>query len=78
MTSYIKEKLFREEQNKLIRIRDVMHLTGLSRSYIYSLTADGKFPRSIPLVPGGTARAWLESEVCAWINERVAERDQEV
>ena len=62
---------------RLLRVGDVIELTKLSKSYIYALAAEGRFPRSIPLVPGGTARAWIYSEVQTWIGERVAERDQE-
>ena len=66
-----------KEELRLLRIGDVIDLTKLSKSYVYALAAEGRFPRSIPLVPGGTARAWIYSEVQTWIGERVAERDQE-
>ncbi len=65
-------------QTRLIRVSEVRALSGLSRSYIYSLSADGLFPRSVPLVPGGTARAWVYAEVQEWLDQRVAERDTEV
>jgi len=65
--------------SRLLRIREVIELTRLSRSYIYALSAptDGRFPKSISLVPGGNSRAWVESEVQEWIDERIAVRDQE-
>ena len=66
-----------DSSNRLIRIREVMNLTGLSRSYIYALAEDGRFVKSISLVPGGTSRAWVFSEVLNWLEERIAERDQE-
>lgn len=56
---------------RLLRMKQVQALTGLSRTYIYSLAQSQKFPRSIPLVEGGTSRAWLESDVLKWIDERV-------
>lgn len=58
---------------RLIRIKQVQALTGLSRSYIYSLPHHplAKFPRSIPLIPGGSSRAWQESAILDWINQRV-------
>jgi len=59
---------------RLIRIKEVRELTGLSRSYVYSLSAEGLFPRSVPLVPGGHARAWVYSEVQDWLHQRIAER----
>lgn len=63
---------------RLIRIREVMRLSGLSRSHVYALSSEGRFPKSVPLVPGGSSRAWVAGEVRAWIQQRIAERDQEV
>ncbi len=62
-------------ETRLIRVSQVKDLTGLSRSYIYALAADGLFPKSVPLVPGGVARAWVYSEVQDWLNGRIAARD---
>lgn len=77
MSKQIRKSHRAENPNRLIRIRDVMELTGLSRSYVYALAADGRFPRSISLVPGGTSRAWLLSEIHSWMQERIAARGQE-
>ena len=63
--------------HQLLRIGDVVKLTALSRSYIYALAKEGRFPKSIPLVPEGTSRAWVYAEVQDWLNSRIAERDQE-
>jgi len=60
---------------KLIRIRQVQEITGLSKSYIYQLVKTGLFPSSILLITGGSAVAWLESEVNEWITSRVKARD---
>jgi prophage regulatory protein len=62
---------------KLIRIKSVIELTGISKSSVYDLSTRNLFPKSIQLVPGGTSVAWVESEVEGWIEERIAERDQE-
>lgn len=64
-------------ENKLLRMKQVQEFTGLSRSYIYSLSGTGRFPKSIPLVPGGTSRAWLSSEVQDWISQRISDRGLE-
>jgi prophage regulatory protein len=66
-----------QHELRLLRVGDVIDLTKLSKSYVYALAAEGRFPRSIPLVPGGTSRAWVYSEVLEWIDQRIAERDQE-
>lgn len=65
------------EIKKLIRIKTVINLTGLSKSYIYELRNKGQFPQTIQLVPGGASVAWVESEILAWIDSRIKERDTE-
>ena len=67
-----------DQTRKLIRIRSVIELTGLSKSYIYALADKGLFPKSIQLVPGGTSVAWVESEIKEWIDSRIQERNQEL
>jgi prophage regulatory protein len=62
---------------RLLRIKDVMSRTGISRSYIYQLVSDGSFPKPAHLVPKGTSVGWLESEIEEWIDQRILERDQE-
>jgi len=62
--------------SKLVRVKTVIELTGLSKSYIYELCKKGLFPKSIQLVPGGTSVAWVESEINEWIDSRVQQRDE--
>ncbi|MGH8143595.1 MAG: helix-turn-helix transcriptional regulator [Steroidobacteraceae bacterium] len=50
---------------RLIKVREV---TGLSRSMIYQLEAENRFPKRFRL--GRRAVGWLESEVQAWIGTR--------
>jgi prophage regulatory protein len=61
-------------EHKLIRIKDVIKLTSLSKSYIYQLSKENKFPKSVQIIAGGTAVAWVDSEIYNWINQRIAER----
>ena len=65
-----------DQIRKLIRIRSVIELTGLSKSYIYALADKGFFPKSIQLVPGGTSVAWVESEIKDYIDSRIKERNE--
>lgn len=58
---------------KLIRLNDVIAVTGLARSTIYKYLKQGLFPIPVPL--GGRSVAWVESEVAAWIADRIRERD---
>ena len=67
-----------DQSKRLIRIRDVINLTSISKSYIYQLCSNNQFPQSIQLIPGGTSVAWVESEVLSWIDERIQERNEEV
>lgn len=53
---------------RLLKLADVIKLTTLSRSSLYRFVLDGKFPA--PLALGDKSRAWLESEVVAWIKSR--------
>ena len=46
--------------------------TGLSRSTIYEKMKNGTFPKPIKLGP--RAVGWLETEVDAWISERISQR----
>lgn len=58
---------------KLIRIKNVINLTGLSRSHIYFLAKKKEFPSPVKL--GQNSSAWVESEVIEWIEEKVLHRD---
>jgi prophage regulatory protein len=51
-----------------LRIRQVTHVTGLSRMTIYRLELAGKFPRRRRL--SGNSVAWLESDIEAWAKAR--------
>ena len=62
--------------NKLIRIKQVQELTGLSKSYIYQLCSKGLFPKSIQLIQGGTSVAWLEIEIIDFIESRIKARNE--
>ena len=50
---------------ELIKIKDVVLMTSLSRATIYRLISQGKFPKQIHLSERATA--WLRSEVMEWI-----------
>lgn len=62
----------------LIRIKQVQQITGLSKSYIYQLCKQNLFPKSVPLIDGGTAVAWVKSEINDFINSRIKARDEGV
>jgi prophage regulatory protein len=53
----------------ILRLPQVKIRVGLSRSSIYLAVSQGKFPRPVSL--GARAVGWLESEVDAWLSQRV-------
>lgn len=53
---------------KLIRRHQVEDVTGLGRSAIYALMAQGEFPRPIRI--SQRAVAWRESDIAEWIEQR--------
>jgi prophage regulatory protein len=53
---------------QILRVQDVEHRTGLSRTSLWRLQRAGDFPPSRRLSPGTVG--WLESEVEAWIASR--------
>lgn len=58
----------------LLRCRDVEAIVGLSRSTIYTLMNEGRFPEPVTLGPKSVA--WVKSEIEGWVMERIAERDE--
>lgn len=58
---------------KILRLTDVIDLTGLGRSSIYKLMAVGDFPLSVPLF--NRSVGWVEQEVLDWIKKRIERRD---
>jgi prophage regulatory protein len=55
----------------ILRRKQVEARTGLSRSTIYERIAAGSFPSAVNL--GGQQVGWVESEIEAWIAERIKE-----
>ena len=60
-------------QNNILRIKQVLLKSGLSRTVMYDLIQQGSFPKQIKLAERSCG--WLESEINEWINKRASERD---
>lgn len=56
--------------NRFLRLPEVKHLTGLSKSSIYTMISENSFPRQIPL--GSRTVVWLDSDIQKWIAEQVS------
>ena len=54
--------------DRLLRLPEVVRMTGLSKNTIYRYMDAGIFPHSVRLGPN--AVGWRESEVQQWIAER--------
>ncbi len=62
----------------LIRMPDVLEMTGLSRSSINRRIAAGEFPKQLKLSTTGTRQApiaFVLAEVQAWVSQRAASRN---
>lgn len=55
---------------RAMRLPEVQHITGLSRSTIYAMMEAGTFPRQRKASP--TIAVWSESEVIAWVHALLA------
>ena len=60
-----------QQQDSILRRRDVEARTGLSRSTIYAYIANGTFPKQVKLGP--RAAGWYQSEIDEWIKSRTAD-----
>lgn len=57
----------------ILRMGEVVRRTSLSRSSIYRLIRARKFPAPVPITEYSTG--YVESEVNAWIADKVDRRD---
>lgn len=44
-------------EERFLRLREVLDMTGLSRSSLYAMVSEGKFPE--PVAISGRSKAWL-------------------
>ena len=59
---------------RILKLKEVLNRTGLGKTTLYALICNGDFPQQIPL--GLRAVGWLESEVDAWILEKIESRSR--
>ena len=57
----------------VMKMKEMVDVVGISRSYIYALQARGEFPSPIRLVKGGRATGYLRSEINDWLKGRIDE-----
>lgn len=66
--------LIPSNEDSFLRLPAVQARVPYSRSAIYAMVAEGRFPAPVRL--GDRAVAWLSSEVSQWIDERMREARQ--
>ena len=61
-----------EQEERLLRLPEVMARLGIARSSVWRMVAEGKLPKPVKLAPRTTV--WRNSEISAFIDSlRVAE-----
>lgn len=56
-------------QRRLVRLPEVMKMTGIGKTAIYGRIKEHTFPEPVKL---GRASTWVEAEVQQWVDEQVA------
>jgi prophage regulatory protein len=54
-------------RDRLIRLPEVLHLTGMGKSSVYDLMKSGKFPKNIRF--NARMSVWKEADVLTWIQQ---------
>ena len=56
---------------RLLRWSEVSKIIPFSRSYIYDLMRQGRFPKGHKLIKGGQAVGWWDNEIRAFMNDQL-------
>lgn len=59
-----------QKRSRILRLPEVMHITGLSRSTIYTYLQNKLFP--LPVRIGVRAIGWPESQILDWVDRRIS------
>ena len=59
------------QRDRLLRLPEVERISGIRKSTVYGLMAQGKFPRCVQVTP--RCVAWAESSVHKWVQDRIAD-----
>lgn len=59
--------------DKFVDMAFITQFTGLTDKWFYKLIKDGEFPKPIKL---GRSSRWLQSEVEAWLQQRIDQSRQ--
>lgn len=71
------EQAARYHNVNIIRHKAVCQKLQVSSAKLFDMVARRQFPKPFPLIPGGRAVGWLESDVDQWVLDRKATLTQE-
>ncbi|MBS0377144.1 MAG: AlpA family phage regulatory protein [Proteobacteria bacterium] len=57
---------------RILRLAEVIKITGLRKTLVYELQAAGTFPMKVQLTPRSVG--WVENEVQTWLAGKLAAR----
>ena len=60
----------RDKDISIVRHKDVKQKLKISSAKLFDMVAKGLFPKPFPIVPGGRAVGWLETDVNQWIENQ--------
>ena len=66
--------MFYRQELRLIRLKEVLAICGISRSSVYDAIKKGEFPAPVKLC--GRSSAWVWSEVILWVENCIKTRRQ--
>ena len=64
------EKDGKSDSLRIVRNAQVRAKLDVSEAKLFDMVAKGLFPKPFPIVPGGRAVGWLETDVDFWILEQ--------
>lgn len=65
--------------NSILRRPEVLKKVGLCKAQLQNLINAGEFPKPVKLGgPDARAVGWVDTEVQAWIDAKIAVRDAEI
>ncbi|MFG0684947.1 helix-turn-helix transcriptional regulator [Pseudomonas sp. WSY_20] len=62
------------ENDRFMRIAEVVRVTALSRNTIYKRMREGTFPKQVKLGPNSVA--WLQSDISAWMTSVMPDKPE--
>jgi prophage regulatory protein len=57
---------------QFLTIKQVVAITGMSRSAIYVAMPDGRFPKHVNPYEGSRSVRWIPAEIYEWVERRLA------